>query len=600
MAITIDQLFAELGYKIDITPLEELKKGTDEAEKKTFDLRKAVNQAGKGILAMGAAATAAIVGLAAMTVSVAEEADAVAKMSKQLNVSSTDLQRLGGAAKLTGGDITTLQRGMRTFTTGLADAKTKGTGPAIEGLEAIGLTVSDLEGLLNEGKLEDALGVISDAFNETGASAEKNAALAKLFGKAGQELRPLVEEGSEGIKSLGDEIDGVLTPEQLAKFEDMNDDLFLLERTSFGLKAAIAEALAPEIGNIAVGFREWINENDQLIKQDIPDLIKALAAVARDIIPVIVEFTSDFAFLVREFQAGNEEGTALATTIELIGAAWEGVTAPIRIATDLIGKQVEFILNAAEALGIFDDAVAEIKAGLGLDDAGGAPRGAPGFGVGTDGGQAVEASEQARAAVQGGRVQGAISAGRGAQNAAQITAQVNQQIAATAAAGTIAANQAAALVMASQRGNRVLAEGIRSIQQADARAERRRLSTKLDAGEKLSRAERQQAREFGLAKAPAAGGGGKAKPQSLLQSIGIDDEGLQAATAPAGGGASPLAGASFVRIDASLNLGGFKITVNGDASTAAGVAESLDEAIERAPIWRRIRDHYHQALPGVG
>lgn len=553
MAITVDELVAELGYEIDTGDLDRFKDGTDQAEKKTISLRDAVKLGGKAIAAMGAAAAAAVVGLASMTLSVADEADAVAKMSKQLNVSSTDLQRLGGAAQLTGGDITTLQRGMRTFATGLADAKTKGTGPAIEGLYALGLSVEDLEGLLNEGRLEDALGVISDSFNATGESAEKNAALAKLFGRAGQEIRPLLAQGSEGIRDLGDQIDGVLTPEQLEKFEEMNDDLFKLERTSFELKAAIAEALAPEIGNAAEEFRAWIKENDDLIKQDIPDLIRILADAARDLVPIIVDAVTSTVDFVKGFKDLREESPLLDNALKLVGFSIDTIVKPMLVVKDAIVEIVDLILTLTSKIPGLERVVMDFRRSVGLFD------GAQGPSAETEA-QLDEWSESYKAGLARDR--------RGLREA----------------------------------GSAPVIGGLSTPDLRKRRTQVEVIEEKIQKKIKLTRSERKVARELGLLPGGGGGGGGgggkSSREPTINELLGIEEAkpSTSRVMGQAGGGAKPLSGATFTSIDASVRISIAKIDIDGTGITDAGqVADSVYEEFE-SRFARRIYDHNLEAV----
>jgi hypothetical protein len=271
----------KVSVEADSKPLEDVGKASDTTSTKAVALGTVLGNVATSLGKMALEAVKAGAALAKdLVFGVAESADEMAKMAKQLAVDAEELQRLRGAADLSGSSIQDMDRGIRSLTKGLADAQLKGTGPVAEGLEALGLTVEDIDGLLGEGKIEDAIGVIGDAFNRTGESAEKNAALMKLFGaRAGSQLRPLIESGAKGIKSMGDEIERtgeVISNEALPQFEKMQDDLRLVEGRITGMKNQIAIALAPAVSDIATKFSGWIDENRSFIEQDLPKILESI------------------------------------------------------------------------------------------------------------------------------------------------------------------------------------------------------------------------------------------------------------------------------------------------------------------------------------
>lgn len=312
MAEVVRELVAQLTFEVDASGVNEFEEGVEGAGEaaeetgvKTIALGNIVANAAKRFTDFAInAAKQTVAALHDIVLGSAEAADEIAKMSKQLGVDAEQLQRLRGAADLSGASIEDMNRGIRALTVGLSDAKTKGTGPVVEGLETLGLSVGDLEALLAEGDVEGAMGLISDAFNETGDSAEKNAALMKLFGaRAGAQLRPLLEAGSDGILEMGDAIQAtgeVIDNETLPTFEKMQDDLRLIEGTSKGLKNQISAALAPVISDIATKFNEWVAENQEFINQDLPELLGQIADVLSLVLPWVIDTIQEFQNFTRE------------------------------------------------------------------------------------------------------------------------------------------------------------------------------------------------------------------------------------------------------------------------------------------------------------
>jgi hypothetical protein len=274
MANVIRELVIKVTVDADTKGLDDTAKSEEKAKVGAQALGTALGSLAADLVKVGLqAAKAGAAFVADLVFGTSEAADATAKMSKQLNVNVEQLQRLRGAAALSGADTKTLDKGVRLLTKGLADAAQKGTGPAAEGLAALGIQVEEIDSLLVTGDIEGALGLIGDRFNETGESAQKNAALLKIFGGAGSQLRPLIEEGTEGIKGLGDEIRNVISEEDLQKFEDLEDAQFLLKDSVQAVKNEVAIALAPAIEDIAGKARDWIDENETFISQDLPGIM---------------------------------------------------------------------------------------------------------------------------------------------------------------------------------------------------------------------------------------------------------------------------------------------------------------------------------------
>lgn len=370
MANPIRDLVIKVSVDADISGFEQL----DDAQEKT----------GAGTVAMGnliANATTALVEYAAQAVKAGaalvtdlvfgttEAADALAKNAKQLGVQAEGLQRLSGAAQLSGADVATLDKGVRVLTKGLADANRTGTGPAAEALASLGLTVDDLAGDLASGDIEDVVGTIGDAFNETGDSIEKSAALMQLFGGAGTKLRPLLEEGSEGVEALGDQIKNVIADEDLEQFEALADAQFLVDDATQNLENQLAAGLAPAVQTVFERIGTFIDENEELIEQDLPAFLAAsgealvdLADFTFEVIESWREFITEIDNAAERFEMDFPAATGIAAdALAVVGQVADDVT-------EKVDELVNFILNAVSKLEGLEDTVAGIKAGLGLDD----------------------------------------------------------------------------------------------------------------------------------------------------------------------------------------------------------------------------------------
>lgn len=387
MVDVVRELSAKMTFEVDNRGLQRFEEGLEGAKDGAEELEGGVDKAGVATVALGnivANAATSLVNFAVngakraaealgeIVFGSAEAADEIAKMAKQLNVDAEQLQRLRGAADLSGASIQDMNRGIRALTVGLADAKTKGSGPVLEGFQALGIAVEDVESMLADGNIEGAVGLIGDAFNETGESAEKNAALLKIFGaRAGAELRPLIESGTAGVRDMGDAISAtgeVIDNEMLPTFEKMQDDLRLAQGAVTGAKNEIAGALAPVVSDIAGRFNTWIAENQQFIQQDLPEIMTMIAEALAEVLPWVIDVIVEFKNFYNEMKGIDERltkqwGPAWDATKEILWA----VLQPLGAILEFVNRMIERVDRLIGRFRTVGDVAAEAAAAVGMD-----------------------------------------------------------------------------------------------------------------------------------------------------------------------------------------------------------------------------------------
>ncbi len=276
MTVIAEFLFA-LGFdKVDTSNLDDAeRKATGSADKVDRSWSKAGASIGKAGLAIAAATTGAAVGLFKLAEGAAEAANETAKTAKGLSIASDGLQKLefatGRATKATSQD---LHKALGILTLGLEDAAIKGTGPVAEGLDAIGLSAEDLKGQ----KIEDQFGIIADAVRQLPEETDRTAAAMKLFGaKGGAALKPLLDEGADGIRNLGNEAERlglILDKDALTASEEFVDVLSDTKKTVAAVAREVGLAAVPAIQDAAGRTKEWTVENQDLIDQNLPLLVE--------------------------------------------------------------------------------------------------------------------------------------------------------------------------------------------------------------------------------------------------------------------------------------------------------------------------------------
>lgn len=308
MATTIAELLVEIGVEV---------KDAEKAQKKVDDVRKATRKMGgtakretkeasaafkrfgatvrnvaakaragikklsaafskfKGpILATGAAATAAAVGVFKFVDSQTAALDSLNKLNAALGTEIEDLQRLTFAASQSGVGQETLSTALKKLNQNLVDIGKGGGKIAGEALEELGLRFEDIQGL----EASKQMGLIGDALNGVEDEARRAALSAQIFGqRSGPELATLLKEGTSGIDAMGAAAKGVLTQEEVDRATAFQDRLGELTNTVEALTTELAIELLPVVEDVVVAVSDWLDENDEIIKQDLPKFIEFVA-----------------------------------------------------------------------------------------------------------------------------------------------------------------------------------------------------------------------------------------------------------------------------------------------------------------------------------
>lgn len=312
---------AEAKYKGFLGTLRQL---FDEGSKKAEEF---VGKAGKiggpaGVIAaIGVAATAAAVGVYKFVESQTKALDEADELSKKLGIGVEELQRLQHAAKMSGVEGDSLNLAMKTLNANLLDMKNGGGGAAKEALDALGVSLADLDGKSRT----EQIGIIGDALNGVSDAAERSARAAEIFGsRSGPELAGLLAEGSDGIAKLASEAQGVFTEEQAAAAAEFHDQLDLVNGQVGSLAREIAIELLPSVKDAVTGVRDWIRENDAFIRQGIGTVIK-------DIVGVVKDFVSEAKFWLDIVKSITGALDGLGVAGDIVSAAFKVLTFNIRL-----------------------------------------------------------------------------------------------------------------------------------------------------------------------------------------------------------------------------------------------------------------------------
>lgn len=344
----VRELLAKLGYKVDQKKLEKWNKSTDRAKKLMGQAAKGAKQFAKGVAVVTVATVAASAALFKMVKATADVGDQAAKDAKKLGLSAESVQEWGFAAKLAGADFNTVKIGLQAFSRGLNDATTKGTGPAFEAFEQLGLSMDDP--ILKTKDLDKILPFLADKFQALPDDANKTALAMKLFSKSGAELIPLLNEGSAGIAAMrteARELGLVMSNEQAAASEQFNDDLERLKSTLLGVRNTVAIELMPTIREWINQIREWVGENKQLLAARIKEWLEKFVNFAKVALPLIADLVG---LIFKLSEVLGPTGLAAAfIAVKLAGAGIPGLFVAIAGAAVLAGFKIAEAMESAES-----------------------------------------------------------------------------------------------------------------------------------------------------------------------------------------------------------------------------------------------------------
>lgn len=198
MAIEIFKLMGSILVNNDAAN-ESISKTDEKAEGLGGKFVKGVGTAAKwGAAIVGAAAAggAALFGMASKS---AEATDRIDKLSNKIGISKQGFQEWDYIMGQNGMDVEKLQVGVKTLVTQM-DAASSGSKNATEAFNKLGLSWQDGNGKLKNQEVMMNEAMLALAGMENGT--EKARLATELFGKAGVEMMPMLNNGAEGIEEL--------------------------------------------------------------------------------------------------------------------------------------------------------------------------------------------------------------------------------------------------------------------------------------------------------------------------------------------------------------------------------------------------------------
>ena len=249
-----EKLSIQENYSLDLDK-SDFSKGLEEAEGEAESFESNINSVWEGIKTglITAGVAAAITGLfnqLSDCVNLAVKlGDNVDKGSKRLNISTDAYQEWGHALEQNGASINDLQRGILSINKLLGGGEVPKS--AAEAFEKLGISTTKASGGIKttEEYLADTMRALADF---SGTSEERGALVEAIFGRNGNQLNALFDQGSKGIDGLikeAHELGIVLTGEQIEKSVAYGDAVANLQSAVDALKVSFAEGVLPLLTN---------------------------------------------------------------------------------------------------------------------------------------------------------------------------------------------------------------------------------------------------------------------------------------------------------------------------------------------------------------
>lgn len=276
-----------------------------------------------GFVALAVAIAKAEKALIQMTRESAEAADDIVTLSSVTGMSTDSIQELNYMADLTDVSLDRIRDSLKETTNKMQEAAT-GTGDAYEAYNKLGVKITDVDGQLRSA--EDVFYDTIDALGQMKNKTERDAIAMDLLSESAQELNPLIEIGSDGLKQYAQEAHSmgyVLDNEALTALTEVDDAYQRLQKSQEGAKNQLSAEFAPYLTEFYEKITKLIRDGGQALKDSgIVDSFGMLLETAGDIIAPTDQLSSDTVpKLTEALRPLAEIMAGIADTIDFISGA---------------------------------------------------------------------------------------------------------------------------------------------------------------------------------------------------------------------------------------------------------------------------------------
>lgn len=304
----------------------------------------------EGIMSIGSAMSESITAGAAY-------ADTFLTMSVQTGISTENLQKYNAVAELVDVSTETMTKSMAKNLKSMTSASS-GTGAMADAYKKLGVSVTNADGSLRDS--ETVYWETIDALKNITDETERDSVAMEILGKSAQELNPLIAQGSEGIKAMGDEavkMGAVLSEDALAGLGAVDDEMQKFSSITSATSNILGSAFAPEIADVMMFTNdlgmsingllstilsggEVTDEMTETIMGAINDILVELYDVVDQILVILPELIGTIIQLLIDNLPNILECGA-----DLLGQLIQGIASAIPQLIPCVMQVIEMLLN---------------------------------------------------------------------------------------------------------------------------------------------------------------------------------------------------------------------------------------------------------------
>jgi len=220
---------------------------------------------------------------AVMLKKTAKAGDEIAKLSRKVGISTELLSGYKLAAEHGGASLASLGKGLGRLSRTIADAD-RGLVTYIRTFQDLNIDIKTSDGNLKS--MEQVMLEVAERFSTMEAGTKKTSLAMEMFGRAGMDLIPMLDQGAEGLKKEYKEAErlGLIFSEKSARAcEEFNDRLHDLNMSLSGVGKTMALELMPVITEVFNIMRDEIIGTQEQGKAFAQSTVKFFMAIAQGI-----------------------------------------------------------------------------------------------------------------------------------------------------------------------------------------------------------------------------------------------------------------------------------------------------------------------------
>ena len=234
--------------------------------------------------AAAAALGAAVVGASGAVVKGAKEVaaygDNVDKMSQKIGISAEGYQKWSYVMERAGTNIDSMQAGMKTLS--------KAAESESDAFAGIGLSMEEVHSMSQE----DLFGAVIAGLSNMEAGTERTALATQLLGRAGADLGPLLNEGTDAINeqmAMAEEYGMVMSDEAVKSAAAFQDSMTTLNGALTGLKNELMSEFLPSMTQVTDGLALLFSGDTVGGIQMVTEGVSSFLATFQEVVPVVLE-----------------------------------------------------------------------------------------------------------------------------------------------------------------------------------------------------------------------------------------------------------------------------------------------------------------------